>query len=765
VLFRSSFTDFQDGALGDWVIEYFPGVGDFAGLWSGLKDIDPCSTNYSRQVAFIDNGLVVPGTGGSQCISWCYGPSGYVVNGGGGLLGLSATIRNEVNSPIMPIIGPDNAGMVLEFDVYRHQLVGDGAEVFYCWSIRSADTDGSHGPAQTIADQDWQDRGVVYEGGPEYIRHRFVATDLMNPGSDEVQVQLAVCQVRFTSFDNVDASPAPYFDNVSVKIFSEYGPVLTMRSTDIAQDNFPEVDTINYADLGSMHVRFDMAGEADPNSSSPIVVPGDSIVVSMTASRAGATLTTPEMHYSIEANPVFDSFRTISTTGSVTGIPAVHNGITAPNMWQFDLPDSSALFPGDVLHYYFRASEDAFGDVQYATLPADLTGYGAPSVDPMAYDTRFVVHALPTIREVAEGVYTTPKMLFWNDQGSGDGEGIWYSALQNLAYIPGEDFDIYKTTRPASKLGNGLGGRTAGPALAHYEDILYTSGTMTRATISSGNSVDRGDDLSAILAWLSGGNKDMYLTGDNLVSDLDQSSVAGGMFLSDAMGVDLVDSDMRMMIENQATPLVLAMPGNPVVTNINSWIAYGGCATINRFDAVTARAGAVRLAEFADPSGNAGQYALSALTANTYDGTNRIISQPYSLEFATIDPQATQNGPHAGRVQLLADVLAYFDLAGSAGAPSAVLPAVQFATSHYPNPFNPSTKILYTIRAPGHLTLKVYDARGQLVKTLIDEQVATSGSISWRGFNNAGGRVSSGVYFYEARMGAEVQISKMTMIK
>ena len=44
--------------------ETVTGVGDFAKIWEGLEDVYPCVTNYSPQVAFIDDGIVVPGTGG-----------------------------------------------------------------------------------------------------------------------------------------------------------------------------------------------------------------------------------------------------------------------------------------------------------------------------------------------------------------------------------------------------------------------------------------------------------------------------------------------------------------------------------------------------------------------------------------------------------------------------------------------------------------------------------------------------------------------------
>ena len=82
--------DFDDGVSHHWFEVEPPSVGDFAKIWSGLQDIDPCRTNLSAQVAFIDDGIVVPGTGGTHCITWCYGPGGYIVNNTGGLVGPDA---------------------------------------------------------------------------------------------------------------------------------------------------------------------------------------------------------------------------------------------------------------------------------------------------------------------------------------------------------------------------------------------------------------------------------------------------------------------------------------------------------------------------------------------------------------------------------------------------------------------------------------------------------------------------------------------------
>jgi hypothetical protein len=68
----------------------------------------------------------------------------------------------------------------------------------------------------------------------------------------------------------------------------------------------------------------------------------------------------------------------------------------------------------------------------------------------------------------------------------------------------------------------------------------------------------------------------------------------------------------------------------------------------------------------------------------------------------------------------------------------------------YPNPFNPATTIRYSIASAGHVSLRIYNAAGQLVRTLVDEaQLPRTGgfSVIWDGTDNRGRSVSSGVYF------------------
>ncbi len=68
---------------------------------------------------------------------------------------------------------------------------------------------------------------------------------------------------------------------------------------------------------------------------------------------------------------------------------------------------------------------------------------------------------------------------------------------------------------------------------------------------------------------------------------------------------------------------------------------------------------------------------------------------------------------------------------------------------NFPNPFNPETRIEFTIPAAAQVTLKVYNLLGQEVRTLVDGPLAAgSRSIVWDGRNHLGADVGSGLYVY-----------------
>ena len=146
--------------------------------------------------------------------------------------------------------------------------------------------------------------------------------------------------------------------------------------------------------------------------------------------------------------------------------------------------------------------------------------------------------------------------------------------------------------------------------------------------------------------------------------------------------------------------------------------------------------GAERLALFEDDASG-----LSAATLRANAGS-RVITMPYDFMYirnAASGAKVNQPAALPARAKVLRDVLAEFGHPQQIGEETPVeTPNARFAASNYPNPFNPSTKISYVMPKAGHLSLKVYNVRGELVKTLKNEFVTESGFVMWDGTNDQG---------------------------
>ena len=85
---------------------------------------------------------------------------------------------------------------------------------------------------------------------------------------------------------------------------------------------------------------------------------------------------------------------------------------------------------------------------------------------------------------------------------------------------------------------------------------------------------------------------------------------------------------------------------------------------------------------------------------------------------------------------------------------------------NYPNPFNPMTNISFSLPADGKVKLEIFDARGRLVRTLLDEmRQAGDHRVVWDGRDGKEHPSAAGVYFYRLTSGATVLQEKMTLIK
>ena len=87
-------------------------------------------------------------------------------------------------------------------------------------------------------------------------------------------------------------------------------------------------------------------------------------------------------------------------------------------------------------------------------------------------------------------------------------------------------------------------------------------------------------------------------------------------------------------------------------------------------------------------------------------------------------------------------------------------------SQNYPNPFNPETTIKFNISNSGFVKLKVYNILGELVKTLLDEEMSPGEySIVWDGKNGRGHAASSGIYIYKLQAGTFTVSQKMVLLR
>jgi len=85
---------------------------------------------------------------------------------------------------------------------------------------------------------------------------------------------------------------------------------------------------------------------------------------------------------------------------------------------------------------------------------------------------------------------------------------------------------------------------------------------------------------------------------------------------------------------------------------------------------------------------------------------------------------------------------------------------------NYPNPFNPTTTISFNLAEAGNVNLGIYNIKGQLVKTLVNEHLdADNHNIAWNGRDENNNTAASGIYFYKISTKSYSSTRKMILMK
>ena len=800
------FTDLNIGAVSGISAGWTPipadFVGDFAKIFSNFEATDPCRENTTPQFTFINDGTspsncptcpILP----SESSTWTYGiPDGYVLNFTGGLTNGAAPLDNSIWSPPFfydpngSVSGVTNGGADFGYTSWRH--LPRPNRIYSYWAVRSQPQGSGWSGWQTAP-------FVYYDGDQAYGNYQHDVTEKLDQAPDSIQIALTVLDLAYIwGIEGDDATPAPTFDNVYFRKFNIGGPVFNTRTIDLASDCFP----VDGSTTGTC--RFDANIDRDPD----VLVPGDSIAVEIVAIIPGTSIVDPPggagglMEFMHLMNPDFAVDRAAGMTDvgavfdhvdaqtgwdvysyTVTGQQVVtENGDPISDRFYFDAPDGDSnglphitaenglFFPGDVVHYYMSSTDDA---ANTSTLPADTTGFG-DFAEGNLYNRIYVVRMLPTLNGG-----TQPNILLWNDNGHRFRENEYLQAFRQNGLIEGSDYDTYTTKGPSSGVGNGLGsagyhGANAAQ-LGGYDCMIYVAGDLKSYVISDGSNTGDNDlspDLATLTDWHNASADRFHAYfGDHIAEAMVSHGTDTGNYMTSVMGVNFLGPDVRPEIEDQVAATVA--PTGLNASYVTNYVAYGGCLVINDFDHIepvddTIQQGAH---EFLDTNGNpyVGLFGpvYASVDWNRLDDTETYTKHTIVFPYDLRDVRGVGSPGVSARATLLGEVFSSWGKNPGGPAIGANKPIAKFAMSqNYPNPFNPKTVIEFAMPARGHVSVKVYNVRGELVTTLQDG-VMDSGpqQVIWSGKDSNGMQVSTGVYLYKAQYADTEVVKKMALIK
>jgi len=154
-------------------------------------------------------------------------------------------------------------------------------------------------------------------------------------------------------------------------------------------------------------------------------------------------------------------------------------------------------------------------------------------------------------------------------------------------------------------------------------------------------------------------------------------------------------------------------------------------------------------------TGNDGSFILDEIPAGEF----KISATSATGDAEQQVPVSVNNGRNVTNIELILGTT-------SVQEASAAVPAKFDLEQNYPNPFNPETSLKYHLPVRTNVSLRIYNALGQEIRTLVN-QVQDAGVYSekWDGKDNNGRQLSTGLYLFRLEAGDFVMTRKMAMVK
>ncbi len=766
------------------------GTGQFAALYPGvaLLQEDPCTFVTSLVVGFFDD----PGSTNYNCHTPNPRPDmGAIPHGRIVAPYYELYMDNEIVSPMFSNTG---YGSEFRFEVRVYRDLPLDNVVFYYWAVRSW-TGG-------CPDRFWRNDSFVYFGSnQDWFRASYSIGPRVNPNADGFQVRIGtrvMCGVWCGVFGTGAChSHAPLIDDIRVIRVGVSTPQYSVRHIDgLFQDNFAGDGTLTGTS------RADAAIDIRPATSVTSIQPGDSVSMAISplgtvgtgsgpnasvyvavwppgqAGKLGAALGSSMVRKPPQPTAYGTRWPLVGTTaiGGVTWaclrMDTVFTTTGAPVVSRFCVDLNDNLFtPGDTICYFYAADADNTpnnGNEGYFT--RSLTGQGDNVV------TTDIASAAASPMEFtilpAGGHNNGGDILYVDDTDDrgGPAQLHWDSAFEMLGLL--DLVDRFDVLGPSSNVGNSLASRVKNAQSQItdvYQKILWDSGDLPSGTVGDGTrNPEKSNDWGLLFTFLNtgtlGSGPGLYLSGDDIAEEWVVKSGASAIQVRSAyLNFNLLFGNHMPWTEAMSPSLTALGPSFIHAGVPDQMVAYGGCLGINDFDVLDPTGTSIM--EYPYPASGDGAV-ISKQTLNSVSKTATVVLSGFSY---SIIRDAASTFPPA-RVEFMRDLLTKMGnvVPNATGVEPGDAP--QYANvlePNYPNPFNPVTTIRYGIKERAHVSLKIYNAAGQLVKTLVDEVQAPDAiePVTWDGSNDAGQAVASGVYFYKLVTKNLSQTRKMVLLK
>jgi hypothetical protein len=630
----------------------------------------------------------------------------------------------------------------------------------------------------------------------EWVTSTWDATSDMDAAARDVQIRLRIVDRQWLAGSAPPnpffPGPGPYWDRIRIGQQILTGPVIDegIDARFQAQDAAPNDPAFEAGPMYAQAAGGDIFGTTAFSrsaeggfGSTPNLIIGDSITVDVEDVLGHGGLTV-ELWGSIVAGPHAGKSPapySVQTNGFFV-VPADSardsNGNIVADRYFVDL-DDTYFRGGDVLRYFWYAIDAQGGR---ASLPDGLTSIPASAeAAEIATGGLFEVDFLPTIdwdpgylariqTDPHGDLDPTQQELDNSSQGhcmlyvenvnarrrSGDGNRTSFMyTLDKLGYRGA--YDIYDQMG-LGNTNNQLGARMSPEQARDYALVVYDAGNRGPGAPILPDGVDQDTEKIDMQGWfqawnaLSGGSNaehTLWILGSNAMQEKPFSPLytadMGATFVSASQSEDPLP-DVFGVVDFMHHTSCMQSHGS------DHFALAGGCPDIRDYDDISASGTAVVTHRYGKGSpGTAGAMVMHAHAG----GFTTILSS-----FAWFDVASSiGQGPETADENLLSKVLTCAlpmdcqqtpDPTDSGDQDVVATPAHSALHQNTPNPFNPVTTVSFDLARDGHVSLRVYDVTGRLVRTLVDDPT-TAGynrQVTWNGLDDAGKRVPSGIYFY-----------------